>query len=108
MGRRGLLRAAVVSDRGEPAVARDAHPAAAGLEVTAGENARCVLPPGRGRGRAAMELVAVGGDDERKVRKSLPGEYDQAHRGLSTVDRADKPFAASRSCAPPRRPPGSS
>src|SRR6185295_17192598 len=91
-----LGTAAIVRNRGEAPAARDAHPGTFGLQVSAGEDRRLVAPEGGGRGRAAVELVAVGSHDERIARVLLPRQHDQAHTKRSTL-RGTPSFAPSRS-----------
>src|SRR5205807_9537620 len=95
LGGRRLACAAIVGHCGKPAAARDAHPGAERLQIAPGQDAGLVAPESRRGSRATMELVAVGGHDQREVAVDAPPKKDQADTKRSTL-RGTPSFAPSR------------
>ena len=74
-------RADPIQHPGDHAMVVDAEPAAAGLQVQAGNHVGAIRPVPAGRARrAARQLVAVGGDQERPCRLGPPHQNQSAHR----------------------------
>ena len=81
-GEYGARRVAIIGDGGETALAGDAHPGAALLQVAPCQQLRVFLPEAGCRGGAGVKLVPVGGYYQRVVRVRSPGNCDQAHAAI--------------------------
>src|SRR3954469_13048946 len=72
-----FVQAADVGHRGEASVARDGQPAAAGAQVAATGDVEIVVPDVQCARGTVVELVAIGGDDDRIARRGVNGDGDE-------------------------------
>jgi hypothetical protein len=82
LGSFGLLGVAGIGDGGKVATSIDPHPAAASPAVAPGQHLGVLEPVVRGICGTLVELVAIGGDDQRVLVIDLVGKQYQAHCGL--------------------------